>query len=85
MSPNKIILQLGVLAFCVTVVFLGIQNVSLVETVTRSFIVFVGVVLTVAMALIASSMFVLKRGPHTDQPVTKEKRPAQREAGAAKP
>jgi hypothetical protein len=61
MAPNKIIFQLGVLAFCVTAVFLGLQNVSLMDTISRSFIVFVGVILTVMLALSAGSMFLTKK------------------------
>jgi hypothetical protein len=74
MAPNKIIFQIGILAFCVTAVILGLQNVSLMETISRSFVVFVGVVLTVALALTASSLFVNKRvaspEPHVEkQPI----------------
>ena len=80
MTPNKIIFQIGVLPFCVMAVFLGIQNVSLMETVSRSFIVFVGVVLTVALALITGSMLMTRNGGQMQQPVEKEIKLAQREA-----
>jgi hypothetical protein len=79
MAPNKIIFQIGVLAFCVTAVFLGIQNLSLMETVSRSFIVFVGVILTVALALVAGSMFITKPIVQADQPLEKEKKMPPRE------
>ena len=43
---NKVIFQIGVLAFCVSIVALGAQQTALMETLSRSFIVFVGVVVT---------------------------------------
>ena len=79
MAPNKVIFQIGVLAFCVTAVFLGIQNLSLMETISRSFIVFVGATLTVALVLIAGSMFATKDSPQRELPVERERKPAQRE------
>lgn len=81
MAPNKIIFQIGVLAFCVTAVFLGIQNLSLMETISRSFIVFVGSVLTVALVLIAGSMFATKDAPQRGQPAEGDRKPPQRETG----
>lgn len=81
MAPNKIIFQIGVLAFCVTAVFLGIQNLSLMETISRSFIVFVGSVLTVALVLIAGSMFATKDAPPRGQPAEGDRKPPQREIG----
>ena len=80
MAPNKIIFQIGVLAFCVTAVFLGAQNVSLMDTISRSFIVFVGVILTMALALMAGSMFMAKGASQPEHPVEREKKPVQREA-----
>lgn len=79
MAPNKIIFQIGVLAFCVTAVFLGIQNLSLMETISRSFIVFVGAVLTVAFVLIAGSMFATKDVPQREQPGEANRKKTQRE------
>ena len=84
MGPNKIIFQIGILAFCVTAVVLGIQNLSLMETISRSFIVFVGVVLTVALALTASSMFTTKSPPPQEPQADKEKNPAPRDVAAGK-
>ena len=80
MAPNKIIFQIGVLAFCVSAVFLGIQNLSLMETVSRSFIVFVGVILTVALVLFAGSMFVTRDAAESD-PADTEKKQVPRDAG----
>ena len=79
MAPNKIIFQIGVLAFCVTAVFLGIQNLSLMETISRSFIVFVGAVLTVALVLIAGSMFAAKDVDPREHPVESERKQSPRE------
>ena len=79
MAPNKIIFQIGVLAFCVTAVFLGIQNISLMDTISRSFIVFVGVILTMALALMAGSMFIAKSAAQPEQFVERERKPVQRE------
>jgi hypothetical protein len=79
MAPNKIIFQIGVLAFCVTAVFLGVQNLPLMETVSRSFIVFVGVVLTVALALVAGSMFMSRTPAAPSQTLEGEKKGSTRE------
>ena len=79
MAPNKIIFQIGVLAFCVSAVFLGIQNLSLMETISRSFIVFVGAVLTVALVLLAGSMFATKGVAQRERPVEGDRKPKQRE------
>jgi hypothetical protein len=84
MSPNKIIFQIGILAFCITAIVLGVQNASLTDTVTRSFIVFVGAVLTVALALVASSMLISQRSVQSEQRKGSEKPGASREAAAAK-
>ena len=84
MAPNKIIFQIGVLAFCVTAVFLGIQNLSLMETISRSFIVFVGAILTVALVLIAGSMFGTRDVSQGAQLPEVDRKPPQREA-AKKP
>lgn len=43
---NKIIFQIGALAFCVSIVAFGAQQMALIQTLSRSFIVFVGVVVT---------------------------------------
>ena len=81
MAPNKIIFQIGVLAFCVSAVFLGIQNLSLMETVSRSFIVFIGVVLTVALVLFAGSMFATKDAARPDQSFESDKKHSPRDTG----
>lgn len=83
MAPNKIIFQIGVLAFCVTAVFLGIQDLSLMETISRSFIVFVGAVLTVALVLMAGSMFAAKDETQHEQPSEGDRKQLRREPAKA--
>ena len=85
MAPNKIIFQIGVLAFCVTAVFLGIQNLSLMETISRSFIVFVGAILTVALLLIAGSMFAARDGGQRGASAEGDKKPTPPRESAKKP
>ncbi|HCV43052.1 MAG TPA: hypothetical protein DGH68_06175 [Bacteroidetes bacterium] len=80
MAPNKIIFQIGVLAFCVTAVFFGVQNLPLIETVSRSFIVFVGVVLTVAFALVAGSVLTSKSIAEPNQGAEAERKAKPKEA-----
>jgi|WetSurMetagenome_2_1015567.scaffolds.fasta_scaffold36294_3 hypothetical protein len=58
---NKTIIQLGILAFCVSGVFFGTQEMRLIDTVARSFIVFVAVIAMSAGVIIASSIFGTKR------------------------
>jgi hypothetical protein len=53
---NKIIFQLGLLAFCVCVVLFGNQMNSLLDVIVRSFLVFVGVVLFALLAVGASAL-----------------------------
>ena len=55
---NKIIFQIGMLGFCVAAVVFGTQEMSLMETVARAFIVFIIVVCALAGMLLASSMIV---------------------------
>jgi hypothetical protein len=80
MAPNKVIFQLGVLAFCVTAVFLGLQNVSLMDTISRSFIVFVGVILTVMLALSAGSMFLTRKHVESEHQGESDRKVARPEA-----
>ncbi len=57
---NKIIFQIGMLGFCVSAVFFGTQGMSLMETVSRAFIVFIVVVCAIAVVLLMSSMIMSK-------------------------
>ena len=87
MAPNKIIFQIGVLAFCVTAVFLGIQNLSLMEMISRSFIVFVAAVLAVAIVLFTGSMFMTKNveTPHPQPEPAKKSAPREAPKNPEKP
>ena len=58
---NKIIFQIGLLAFCVSSVVFGIQGNNLLETVSRGFIVFIVVVCTIALLLFAASLMATKQ------------------------
>jgi dolichol kinase len=60
MAMNKFIFQLGALAFFVSSVIFSLQRLSVLETVSRSFIVFVGVVVIAALALGAMSLIASK-------------------------
>jgi hypothetical protein len=66
---NKLILQLGMLAFCVAAVVFGSQRIALMETISRSFIVFMGVVIIMAVALTTMSYVTNKR--HSREPESK--------------
>ncbi len=52
---NKILFRLGLLAFCISVVIFGFQNLSLMDTITRAFIVFVSTILIGVLGLLAVS------------------------------
>ncbi|MBI3579201.1 MAG: hypothetical protein HY089_07315 [Ignavibacteriales bacterium] len=57
---NKIIFQLGLLAFFVCIIFFASQNHTILDTIARSFIVFVGVVFLATLVLAASMLFTNK-------------------------
>ncbi len=54
---NKIIFQIGLLAFCVCVVLFGTQMSSLLDAIVRSFLVFIGVILLALMVVGVSALF----------------------------
>jgi cation transporter-like permease len=57
---NKTIFQIGLLAFCIATVVFGTQGLGVIETVSRSFIVFMVVVCSIAVMLVISSAFAVK-------------------------
>lgn len=61
MSINKIIFQIGLLAFCVSAVIFATGRVQLLEAVSRSFIVFVGVIIISAVSLTVMALVGRKR------------------------
>ncbi len=70
MSMNKIIFQIGLLAFCVSAVMFATERTHLLEAVSRSFIVFVGVVVLTAVSLSVVAMVTKKRNDTPAQPQT---------------
>jgi hypothetical protein len=54
---NKIVFQIGILGFCVSAVVFGGSGGSVLDIVSRSFIIFVGIVVVAAAVLfVAGSM-----------------------------
>jgi SNF family Na+-dependent transporter len=71
---NKIILQIGALAFCVSVVAFSTQKYPMLDTVARAFIVFI--IVTVALSvLLALSVAIVRR---ERQPREEQPRPANK-------
>jgi hypothetical protein len=64
---NKIIFQIGLLAFFVSGVFYSIQGTDLLSTVARAFIVFIGVIVLAALFLLAGSLFSTPKQQGNDQ------------------
>lgn len=54
---NKIIFQIGLLAFFVCIVIFSSQEGSILDAISRSFLVFIGVVLFAAVVLGVSMLF----------------------------
>lgn len=52
---SKLIFQVGMLSFCVSTVLFGIRGEGLMQTIARSFLVFTGVVLALAITLVLAS------------------------------
>ena len=60
---NKLVFQIGVLVFCVSVVYFGTQGLDAIQMVSRSFMVFMVVVSgMVVVAIVVSSS--LRNGKH---------------------
>lgn len=68
---NKLIFQIGVLGFCVATVIFGGSGRSVMEIVSRSFIVFVGIVLA-ATAIVLVGGMMIQRNIVDSQPSEKE-------------
>lgn len=58
---NKLIFQFGLLAFLIALVVFGTEHYSLIDTVSRAFIVFIGVVLASASVLTVG-VFIATKG-----------------------
>lgn len=63
---NKLIFQIGVLGFCVSAVIFGADGGSLLEIVSRSFLVFVGIVLTAVLILVVGGTMVENNKRHQE-------------------
>ena len=86
---NKIIFQIGLLAFCIAAVVFGTQGMGVLDMVARAFIVFVAVVCAAALILIVASSLAGKSrefgdGQDRGQQMRREPAGAQRAAQAAK-
>ncbi len=76
---NKIIFQIGALAFFVSLVAFSTERYSLLDTVARAFIVFISVIVALMMLLVLS-VYVVSRD---HQPEKEEHRPAGKAAQQA--
>ena len=80
---NKVIFQIGLLAFCVASVLFGIQPMSLLEVVARAFLVFVIVVCAIAFVLVIAASFARKEAPQGARPPHAEQHSSRGPAEAA--
>jgi predicted Na+-dependent transporter len=51
---NKMILEIGALSFCISIVLFGLQGYAVKDTISRSFLVFVAVILLIIVGLVAA-------------------------------
>jgi hypothetical protein len=58
---TKVIFQIGLLAFCVAVVFFSLENTDMIDIVARSFMVFIAVVCASMVMFFVAASFSLKR------------------------
>jgi hypothetical protein len=71
---NKLIFQIGILGFCIAAVVYGGSGGSILDIVSRAFIVFVGIVLAVtAILLVGGTM--LEKNKMNVQPEQKPEQP----------
>lgn len=54
---NKVIFQIGLLSFFIATIVFGIQGYTLIDLVTRSFLVFIGVLLALTGVFAAGVFF----------------------------
>ena len=57
---NKIIFQIGLLTFCIAVVVFTILGDSVVDVISKSFIVFIAAIVAVVGIVVAASMLTAK-------------------------
>jgi hypothetical protein len=67
---NKLVFQIGLLVFCVSVVYFGTQGLDAIQMVSRSFMVFMVVVsgLVVLAMVVSSSIRAAKHEAHKEDP-----------------
>lgn len=68
---NKLIFQIGILAFFISAVIFGVQEFSLFDTLARAFIVFIAVVILGIMVMIFVS-YLHEKGDETKHAGTEE-------------
>lgn len=69
---NKLVFQIGILAFFISAVIFGVQEFSLFDTLARAFLVFITVVIFGIMVMILVS-YLHEKGDETKHPETEEK------------
>jgi Kef-type K+ transport system membrane component KefB len=74
---NKLIFQIGVLGFCIAAVVFGGSGGSIIEIVSRSFIVFVGIVLAATALVLVAGTMMEKNAMHDEARHTTEPTNAQ--------
>jgi hypothetical protein len=75
---NKLVFQIGLLVFCVSVVYFGTQGLDAIQMVSRSFMVFMVVVsgLVVLAMVVSSSIRAAKHESHkgdAPEPATRKR------------
>ncbi len=65
---NKLIFQIGILGFCVATVVFGGSGGSILDIVSRSFIVFVGIVLAATAVVLVGGTMVARDNGEEPQP-----------------
>jgi len=65
---KKTILQIGLLAFCVSTAVFGTQRLGMIETITRSSIVSIVIVCAIVVVLLLGGSFETKAGERGSTP-----------------
>lgn len=73
---NRVIFQLGLLAFFIATVAFGLQHDSLLDTVSRAFIVFITVVVAAAGVVALGVVFASKNKPIRNEGTPAAHKPA---------
>lgn len=59
---NKVLFQIGILTFCISIVYFGLQEITVIELLARSFIIFVAVIGAGVVVVLTVRMFVSEQG-----------------------